>query len=777
MTPLLRIGSAKPPLCSVRVMQAVVSRLPTYESSFVAREGEIAEVLALLADHRLVSVCGVGGSGKTRLAVEAASRLDRGQPDWDPTDVLWAALGEVDHASLVPQAIAESLAVPSAAGSRPTEALCGALAGAHAVLVLDNCEQVAAGCRDLLAPLLRAAPGLRILLTSRVPLELDAERVYPIPPLDLAGAASELFVDRAAAVAPVYALTAANRRPIAEICARLDGLPLAIELAASRIRVLAPRDLLHELEKNLGVLSSTESALAERHHSMEAVLATSWQSLGQEERTALAGLATFVGGFSASAAAAVAGATVELLNTFVDRALVQAVLTDPSGQPRYQLHELVRSYATREFLAADPRGADLLRERHLDYYVALARELRQHWNHNQVVDRRSPLWAERANIDAAMGWAVERGDSDRALRLVGALYFVWDRYSWSSQAAKRERLERMLALPWAPVDRASILARAGALVTCGYGWTTSDTTRAHARFEEALRWYRDLGHPSGTAWAHAALAWQHLTDGDLATARRHALDSLAGFRAIGHRSGEAETLGDLGQIALAAACWTEAEAMIAQSMTMSDELGDIHGTYRCHLMLADLRRLTRRWTEAIGEYDRALRLQREAGFSDLGADMLEGLGEVAAQMGQLKLAAELVAAGLAWRHHFDVPRGSFHEASYAAAAASVQDCLGTEVWIRTQKAAALLSRADIEEATAAAIVRLGSTLERLHRGLSERELQVLQLLAQGLNNAGIAEQLVLSQRTVEAHLRSIFTKLGVTSRTAAAREAVRLSIA
>jgi DNA-binding NarL/FixJ family response regulator len=157
--------------------------------------------------------------------------------------------------------------------------------------------------------------------------------------------------------------------------------------------------------------------------------------------------------------------------------------------------------------------------------------------------------------------------------------------------------------------------------------------------------------------------------------------------------------------------------------------------------------------------------------------MLEGLGEVAAQMGQLKLAAELVAAGLAWRHHFDVPRGSFHEASYAAAAASEQDCLGTEVWIRTQKAAALLSRADIEEATAAAIVRLGSTLERLHRGLSERELQVLQLLAQGLNNAGIAEQLVLSQRTVEAHLRSIFTKLGVTSRTAAAREAVRLSIA
>ena len=199
----------------------------------------------------------------------------------------------------------------------------------------------------VIAGLLTAAPDVQVLLTSRVPLHIATEQVYPIPALDVGGAALKLFIDRAAVIAPVYALTDANRDPITEICARLEGLPLALELAASRIRVLSPRDLLHEA----GQPASTSCARPirvwpVRHRSLKAVLSTTWRSLGEDQREVLAGLATFQGGFTPDAAEAVTGATPAMLHTLLDHALVQAT-TDRSGRSRYHLHELVRSVRRR----------------------------------------------------------------------------------------------------------------------------------------------------------------------------------------------------------------------------------------------------------------------------------------------------------------------------------------------------------------------------------------------------------------------------------------------
>ena len=756
-------------------MHGRAGQLPGYESSFIGREREIAALLDLLADHQLVSICGVGGSGKTRLAVETAQRLDDSEPEPAVQSVLWASLATVNENNLVSEAIADQLGIRSASAPHAVVALRDALSNPPRTLLLDNCEQVAGGCREVITDLLATAPDVRILLTSRVPLHLATERVYPIPALDVDGAALELFVDRAAAVAPIYALTATNRAPIAEICAKLDGLPLAVELAASRIRVLSPRDLLHELEASLDILRSTDPNLAERHRSMDAMLSTTWRSLREDQREVLVGLATFRGGFTPTAAEAVTGATPAMLRTLLDQALIQATV-DQSGRPRYHLHELVRSYAANRSSADQDHHAETLYGRHFDYFLSLTKESRAQWNGSGAVDRPGPLWAERANLDAAMLWALDRGDSNRALLLVGALYAFWA-FARSSEDAKRDRLERALALPWQPSDVASILARARALVDVGYCWTSLDSARARRRFDEALGWYGQLGHRTGIAWAHTALGWQSLTDGDLTAASRHENQSLALFRSLRHRYGEAWCLSDLGQIAVAAGSWAEAERHIRDSMTLADEIDDVVTLYSGHLMLGDIRRLTGRWRDAVAEYDLTLQIQREVGISPNGADLLESLGAIAAQLGELELAAELLAAGLAWRHHFNVARPSFNESSYAAAGTRVQRGLGPTSWQQAVDAGARLSPANIEETAATGIARLQVTIERLPSGLSAREVEVLRLVAQGLSNAGIAARLVVSIRTVEAHLRSVFHKLGVSTRTAAAHEAVRLGIA
>ncbi|HVK34386.1 MAG TPA: AAA family ATPase, partial [Microlunatus sp.] len=249
-------------------------QLPGYESNFVGREREIADLRHLLSTHRLVSICGVGGSGKTRLALEVARRLRDVEHGSAAERLVWTSLATVHEDDLVSQAIADELGIRGLTGPHAAEALCDALATPPTVLVLDNCEQIVGGCTEVIAGLLAAVPGVRILLTSRVPLHHAAEQVFAIPALDSHGAALELFIDRAAALAPVYALTDANRGPITEICVRLEGLPLALELAASRIRMLSPRDLLHELTASLDVLRSTDPSLAVRHRSISAVLST-----------------------------------------------------------------------------------------------------------------------------------------------------------------------------------------------------------------------------------------------------------------------------------------------------------------------------------------------------------------------------------------------------------------------------------------------------------------------------------------------------------------------
>lgn len=358
--------------------------LPTYLTRFVGREREIATLLSLLAPGRLVTVCGVGGAGKTRLAIEVAkrSRAGSGAAMRNAHEVYWVPLGAVAEPTEVTAAVATGIGLLGRAGDRPLAPIVKALTDRRALLVLDNCEQVIGACRDLVGSLLTACPTVTVLATSRIPLELPVEEVFAVPPMGDGTSESDpfesdavaLFLDRATAVAGGYALTERNAKTINEICQTLHSLPLGIELAATWVPVLSPRDLLDHLRQADMGLASDRARVEERHRSLDTILDSSWNWLSAKERTVLSTLAIFVGGFTRDAAEAVAGAGLGALAALAERSLIQR-LPDAAGGSRYQVHELVRHYALRH--VEDDR---VIRSRHLRYFLELVESIETSWN-------------------------------------------------------------------------------------------------------------------------------------------------------------------------------------------------------------------------------------------------------------------------------------------------------------------------------------------------------------------------------------------------------------
>ncbi|MCE3274719.1 MAG: hypothetical protein K0R13_574, partial [Propionibacteriaceae bacterium] len=333
----------------------------------------------------------------------------------------------------------------------------------QALLVLDNCEQVAAACGELVASLLAVCPTVTVLATSRIPLQMPAEEVFAIPPMGgavlpsdpFSSDATALFLDRATSVAGAYALTDHNAETLGEVCDVLHGLPLAIELAASWIPVLSPRDLLDHLRQADIVLASDTALVEERHRSLTLILDSSWGWLSPRERTVLSALAVFVGGFTREAAEAVADADLAVLAALVERSLIQR-LPDTRGGSRYQVHELVRSYALRH--VEDDRE---IRRRHFAYFLELVETLETSWSTQLEPLWSDPIRADLANASAAMMWVLDQGDAEGVLRLAVGLDRFWP-FSVSPPAVRLAWLEAALNLPWSPSSVISIRARARA---------------------------------------------------------------------------------------------------------------------------------------------------------------------------------------------------------------------------------------------------------------------------------------------------------------------------
>ncbi|HEX5040796.1 MAG TPA: adenylate/guanylate cyclase domain-containing protein [Candidatus Limnocylindria bacterium] len=488
-------------------LEATPNNLPTRLTTFLGREREIGEVGELLETHRLLTLTGPGGTGKTRLSLEVASRMMARFPD----GVYFVELASITDPELVLPTIAQALNLPDRGGRTIEERLIDYLGERRLLLVLDNFEQVLDAAAAV-GRLLAAASNLAVLTSSRSALQISGEQEYPVPPLGLPDPsrlpplaqlsqyeAVALFIERARAVKPAFEVTNENAPAVAEICVRLDGLPLAIELAAARIRILAPQAMLGRLSDRLGLLSGGSRDLPERQQTLRGAIGWSHELLDDTDRALFAGLSVFVGGAALAQIERVCGdeITGEVLDTLaslVEKSLLRQ--TDGAdGEPRFTMLETIREFAEERSIERGRR--EVLRRAHAQAFADFASEAA-----GQVMGHDKRAWLDRLedehdNLRAAIGWAIETGEAELALRVTASLWRFWQMRGYLAEAL--ERLEAVLAMPGAG-DHAEL--RADALdAVAGVTYWQADAERSRAYYEQEIELRRALGDRAGLAQA------------------------------------------------------------------------------------------------------------------------------------------------------------------------------------------------------------------------------------------------------------------------------------
>lgn len=689
------------------------NNLPQQLTSFIGRERELAEVKTLLAENRLLTLTGAGGTGKTRLALQAAADVSGEFPD----GVWLTELAAITEPALLPKAIAMALSLREEPGKPLDETLLDYLRPRSLLLLLDNCEHLIAACAALVDQWLRACPNVRVLATSREPMQIAGERAWRVPSLELPRArqsvsvetllkygAVRLFVERATLAQPSFALTSQNAPAVTQVCAQLDGIPLALELAAARVKVLKVDQIAARLDDRFRLLTGGSRTALPRQQTLRALIDWSYELLDDQEKTLLRRLSVFAGGWTLEAAEAIGGDTAEaldgsreeavqpvieawqvldLLTQLVDKSLVMmdemAVETDAGGGIiRYRLLETVRQYGL--FRLEEAREAEALQKRHTGWFAQMAQEAQAHLIGEDEVEWLERLEADHDNLRQALNWLLHAlGRQREAVAMAANLWRYWDGRGHLMEGS--EMLEAAIALPEEDTpcpERAEALKGAGNLAL-GRG----EYDRARTRFEQSLALYEQQGDQLGVAAATNNLGIVELEQERWDAAQTYFQRSLELLQSLNMTWGEAMTLGNLGVTALNLGNYREAQAYQEQSLALRQTLGDRRGEA---IALHNLGTIADRQGNAVAACrycQESLAIKRDLGDRDGLAETMEELAQIMAAI-QPEHAASLFGMAQSLREAIGAPLAPSEQRWHDERLSRVRTALGAaafdEAW-------------------------------------------------------------------------------------------------